>query len=163
MVRLGIRHLLIAVCLAPHAVTAQIPAGRGERGERGGADDSALVVIGHAGLPADSVTRAQLRRIFLARQRFWPGGLRIQAVNLPAATAVRERFSRAALGRGSRELAGYWADLYFHGTQPPPVLASERAVLLFVERTPGAVGYLRAAALAALLPARVKRLLVLGP
>ncbi len=169
MVRFRLRHLLSALGAVPAAALwlaaapalaraqAQLPLGAAGRG------DSALVVIGNAALPADSVSPAELRRIFLARQRFWRGGLAVRPVNLPAGSDLRERFSRTALGRGSRELGGYWTDLYFHGTEPPAVLASERAVLLFVERTPGAVGYVRAAALAAPPPARVKALLVLPP
>ncbi len=164
MVRFRIRHLLIALGAAPAAAlwppaapaAAQLPPGGGRPA------DSALVVIGNAAIPADSVTLAELRRIFMARQRFWRGGLRVQPVNLPAGSELRERFSHAALGRASRELGGYWTDLYFHGTEPPAVLASERAVLLFVQRTPGAVGYVRAAALVA-PPGGVKALLVLPP
>ncbi len=164
MVRFRVRHLLIALWAAPAAalcletapVEGQLPPGRT-------LPDSALVVVGHPDLPADSLTRRQLRRIYLARERFWPGGLRVRPVNLPAGSDVRERFSRAALGRPSRDLGGYWTDLYFHGTQPPAVLASERAVLLFVQRTPGAVGYVRAAALDAQAPRQVKALLVLPP
>ncbi len=164
MVRFRVRHLLIALWAAPTAAlslgappaSSQLPPGRT-------LPDSALVIVGHPGLPADSLTLGQLRRIYLERERFWRGGLPVQPVNLPAGSDVRERFSRAALGRPSRDLAGYWTDLYFHGTQPPAVLASERAVLLFVERTPGAVGYVRGAALELQPPGQVKALLVLPP
>ena len=62
-------------------------------------------------------------------------------MNLPAASPVRDAFSRAMLGRSARDLADYWNDLYFHGTAPPPVVPSERAALLFVARTRGAVAY----------------------
>ncbi len=161
MVRFRVRDLLIALGSAPAA--ALWPMATPARAQLPPAADSALVVIGNAALPADSVTLPELKRIFMARRRFWRGGLRVQPVNLPAGSELRERFSRAALGRGSRELGGYWSDLYFHGTEPPAVLASERAVLLFVGRTPGAVGYVRAAALAPPPPAGVKWLLVLPP
>ncbi|MCA9739732.1 MAG: hypothetical protein KC645_19045 [Gemmatimonadetes bacterium] len=82
-----------------------------------------------------------LRRIFLLRQRSWPDGTRAHPVNLPASSPLRERFSRAVLGESVQALAAYWNDRYFHGTRPPPTMASEEAVLLFVERTSGAVGY----------------------
>ena len=62
-------------------------------------------------------------------------------VNLPATSALRDEFSHLVLGQSARGLAEYWKDLYFHGTQPPPVLDSEEAVVLFVSRTAGAIGY----------------------
>lgn len=164
MVRFRVRHLLIALWAAPAAALSLEPATASGQLPPGRAlPDSALVVVGNPGLPADSLTLGQLRRIYLARERFWRGGLPVQPVNLPAGSDVRERFSRAALGRPSRDLGGYWTDLYFHGTQPPQVLASERAVLLFVQRTPGAVGYVRSAALDTLPAGQVKALLVLPP
>ncbi|MEJ2679399.1 MAG: hypothetical protein P8174_10045 [Gemmatimonadota bacterium] len=57
---------------------------------------------------------------------------------------MRDAFSRAILGRAPRDMTEFWNDAYFHGIQPPPVLDSQRAVLLYVARTPGAVGYVAA-------------------
>lgn len=82
-----------------------------------------------------------LRRIFLLRQRFWPDGTPAHPVNLPASSPVREHFSTAAFGQTVREMAPYWNERYFHGTRPPPTMASEEAVRLFLARTPGGVGY----------------------
>jgi len=82
-----------------------------------------------------------IRRIFLMRQRFWPDGTPARPVNLPATSPVRERFSLAVLGESVRALAPYWDDRYFHGTRPPVSVGSEDALLLFVVRTNGAVGY----------------------
>ncbi|HET7464132.1 MAG TPA: hypothetical protein VFJ82_22940 [Longimicrobium sp.] len=106
----------------------------------------ALLVVVHPGVDAARLDRAEVRRIYLLRRRFWSDGSRVTPVNLPAASPVRDAFSRAALGRPARELADYWNDLYFHGTAPPAVVPSERAVLLFVARTRGAVGYVTRAA-----------------
>lgn len=100
-----------------------------------------LAVIVSARTTVDSLELTEVRRIFLARQQSWKDGARVHPVNLPASSELRETFSREVLGRSTRSLAGYWNDLYFHGTQPPPVLDSERAVLLYVERTEGAIGY----------------------
>lgn len=157
MVRVAVAALL-ALAFGAGAASAQdssasthpSPARTGER----------VAVIVNAGTSVDSLDRATLRRIFLLRQRLWPGGARATPVNLPAQTPLREQFSRAVLGAGSREFATYWNDLYFHGTMPPPTLASEQAVLLFVSRTPGAVGYVSEQS-ASTLPAGVRVVLVL--
>jgi ABC-type phosphate transport system substrate-binding protein len=127
------------------------------------AEDGAapLVVVAHARVPDARLDAGEVRRIFLLRRRFWRDGSRIRPVNLPAASPTRLSFSRTVLGSPPRELADYFNDLYFHGTRPPPVLESERAVLLYVARTPGAVGYVPAAALAAPEAAGLKVLLTL--
>lgn len=101
----------------------------------------ALVVIAHATVHPERVDRNEARRMWLLRRRFWHDGTRIVPVNLPASSPVRDAFSRAVLGSPARDLVAFWNDLYFHGTLPPPVLPSERAVMLFVARTPGAAGY----------------------
>ena len=169
MVRLSLGHLLsatTALAALPAAAAAQLPLSASTPrlpSAVTAAPDSAVVVVGHAAVPAEAISTAELRRIFLERQRFWRGGLRVLPLNLPVASPLRDHFSRLVLGRSPRELADYWSDLYFHGTQPPAVLASERAVLLFVERTPGALGYVRAASLEALPTWHVKVLLVLPP
>lgn len=103
---------------------------------------NADVVPGH-----DPLTSADLRRIFMLRRRFWADGRGIAPVNLPAADSLRARFSRLVLGQSPRDMADYWNDLYFHGVEPPPVVESQRAVQLYVARTPGAVGYVSAEAL----------------
>ena len=98
-----------------------------------------------------------VRRLFLIRQRFWPDGSAAHPVNLPASSEIRERFSRAAFGQSVKEMGPYWNERYFHGTRPPPTVASEAAVLLFVARTPGGLGYVRASA-ADTLPEGVRTL-----
>lgn len=107
--------------------------------------DEPVCVVAHLpdGVDAAAVDVEFVRRLFLVRQRFWPDGTVAHPVNLPAASLLRERFSREAFGQGVKEMAPYWNDRYFHGTRPPPTVASEAAVVLFVERTAGGVGYVR--------------------
>lgn len=101
-----------------------------------------------------------VRRIFLLRQRFWPDGSAAHPVNLPASSEVRGAFSMAAFGQTVQQMAPYWNERYFHGTRPPPTLASEAAVVLFLERTPGGVGYV-SETLRGQLPEGVRALLCL--
>lgn len=113
-----------------------------------------VCVIAHLpdGVSATRVDVDLIRRLFLVRQRFWSDGAQAHPVNLPATSPVRERFSRAAFGQGVKDMAPYWNDRYFHGTRPPPTVASEAAVILFLERTPGGVGYVQAPLADALRP-----------
>lgn len=124
MVPVRIRALLIAGVLAAAPLPAQ---------------DAVAVVVNAA--VRDSLDRAMVRRIFLARQRFWGDGTPVRPVNQGARAALRDLFSQRALGGRTSDFADYWNDLWFHGTSPPPTLASDQAVLMFVARTRGAIGY----------------------
>jgi hypothetical protein len=113
----------------------------------------------HGDPPAPDVE--MVRRIFQLRQRFWPDGTPTRPVNLPAASPVRERFTEVVFGESVEDMAAYWNERYFHGTRPPPSLGSEQAVLLYVARTKGAVGYVQADTAAA-LPEGVRKLICVG-
>lgn len=161
MVRLRIRPLLAAASLAL-ALAARPGDAHAQRSA--GARDEDIDVVVNAAVPVSAIGTGEARRIFLLRQRFWRGGRVIAPVNLPAASELRREFSVKLLGRTVKEMTEYWNDLYFHGTEPPPVLESERAVLLYVARTPGAIGYVYASTLRA-APERdsVKVVLALEP
>lgn len=102
-----------------------------------------VAVIVHVGV-GDTPNAAEIRRIFLARQRFWGDGRLIRPVNLGATAPARAAFTARVLGGHVQDYTAYWNDLWFHGTAPPPVLGSDEAVLLYVARTPGAIGYVNA-------------------
>ena len=140
--------VLARAALLAALATLAPAAGRSAPHAGGGSAPAGLVVVANATVSVEAVDREEARRIWLLRRRFWRDGTRIVPVNLPAPSPVRDAFSRAVLGRPARELSAYWNDLWFHGTAPPPVLPSERAVLLFVARTRGAVGYVTQAAYA---------------
>lgn len=89
-----------------------------------------------------SLNRAKLAAIYLRERFHWSDGTKIEPVNLPADGSARLLFSRAVLGRGPQDLEPYWNRRYFDGILPPYVLHSPRAVLRFVARTRGAVGYI---------------------
>ena len=90
---------------------------------------------------AHRLSRESVALIFRRKQNYWENGLRMQPVNLPPASALRQEFSRCILGQAPQAMEDYWRDMYFHGVLPPHVLASEEAVVLFVQSTPGAIGY----------------------
>lgn len=143
--------VLAALAGGPAGGAAQAPA-------RAESPAPSVVVIVNATVPARALTRAEVRRIFLLRERFWSDGRSLAPVNGPAGSPLRESFSRAVLGGPTRSFATYWNDLYFHGTSPPPTLESEQAVLLYVGRTAGAIGYVSDST-AARLPPEVRPVL----
>ena len=62
------------------------------------AEDLGLAVITHPSR-AVSLSRSDLRRLFLKQRRFWSDGAAVIAVNQTAATPVRTAFERIVFGR----------------------------------------------------------------
>jgi hypothetical protein len=103
-----------------------------------------FAVIVSTSVPQAALSRESLALIYRRRQLFWTDGTRIQPANLPAGDPLRRAFSRCVLGQSPEQTEDYWREMYFHGVLPPHVVASEQAMLLFVESTPGAVAYVSA-------------------
>jgi hypothetical protein len=106
-----------------------------------GPRDSGISVI-MATSPAPTIMSPdEVALIFKRKKRLTADGLKVQPVNLAASHLLRRTFSQRIFGQNPEELEDYWRDMYFHGVQPPFVLASEEAVIRFVASTPGAIGY----------------------
>ena len=109
-----------------------------------GGEPAIAVVVGKAMAPAVPLSQTVVLGIFARKKQLWDDRSAIVAVNLPAAHPLRRAFSAWLFKRSPEDMRGYWEDQYFHGVQPPPVLASEEAVLRFVASTPGSIGYVSA-------------------
>ena len=107
-----------------------------------GMQEAGIAVIMANGKVPPALTFDELALIFTRKKRFWENAQQILPVNLAASLPLRHAFSLQLLGRSPEELEAYWRDSYFHGVQPPYVLASEEAVIRFVASTPGAIGYI---------------------
>ncbi|HEV8712364.1 MAG TPA: hypothetical protein VGX03_05985 [Candidatus Binatia bacterium] len=105
-----------------------------------------LAVVVSASSITEPLSIEELARIYRRQKLLWADNTRIVPVNLPADHPLRRSFSRLVLGALPKELDAYWNAQYFHGITPPYVLTSEEAVLRFVATTPGAIGYVSAAA-----------------
>ena len=99
------------------------------------------VVVGRGQAGSAPLSPALVAGIFARKRQLWRDRSPIVPVNLPASHPLRRNFSRWVFDKTPEEMQDYWNDQYFHGVVPPPVLASEEAVLRFVASTPGAIGY----------------------
>jgi ABC-type phosphate transport system substrate-binding protein len=132
--RLGTRRVVARLLL----VTVLVMAGA----TRGAGTDTAIaVVVGHGQAETTPLAPALVAGIFARKRQLWRDRSPIVPVNLPASHPLRRNFSRWVFDRTPEQMQDYWNDQYFHGVVPPPVLASEEAVLRFVASTPGAIGY----------------------
>jgi hypothetical protein len=140
-----LRRMLLALALA------------GSPGWRPLQANEAIAVVTAAESPLDKLAPDTVKLVYHRKSLVDGQGRRWIPVNLPAADPLRRAFSLGVFGELPEDQEDYWNQQYFHGINPPEVLASEEAVLRFVAATPGAIGYVRASH----ADGRVKVLLVI--
>jgi ABC-type phosphate transport system substrate-binding protein len=88
------------------------------------------------------VDRDFLADAFLKKITAWQSGDVIHPVDLPGNSRVRRDFSEDVLHRSISEVKGYWQQRIFSGRDvPPPELDDDAAVVAYVLKNNGAVGY----------------------
>lgn len=108
------------------------------------AGDEFVVIVNHQN-PTTEVTLELAAEAFLKKTTRWSNGETIRPVDLPPDSAVRRRFSRSVLKRSVAAVRSYWQQRIFTGRDvPPPELDSDEAVVSYVLKHPGAVGYVAA-------------------
>jgi hypothetical protein len=104
-------------------------------------------IVVHPNNPSGSVSRQFLSDAFLKKTARWDDGEALRPVDLRPGADARKRFSERVLKRSVAAIRSYWAQRIFSGRGvPPPELDSDDAVLSFVLKHRGAVGYVSGAA-----------------
>lgn len=104
-------------------------------------------LIVHPSNPAAALERSFVTDAFLKKVTRWGDGESIRPVDLRPDSPVRRRFSEAVLKRSVGAVRSYWQQRIFSGRDvPPPELDSDDAVVAYVARTPGGMGYVSGAA-----------------
>jgi ABC-type phosphate transport system substrate-binding protein len=102
----------------------------------------AFRVVVHPRNPLAAVDRRFLSQAFLRKTTTWGHGETIRPVDLPPESPIRRRFTEEVHSRSVAAVKSYWQQVIFSGRGlPPPELATDEAVIRFVSRNPGAVGY----------------------
>jgi GrpB-like predicted nucleotidyltransferase (UPF0157 family) len=106
---------------------------------------SDIVVIGAEGLPP--IDAALVHRLYMGRA-IEIAGAPVTVAQLTAGSPVRARFLSDWLQSDEERYRAYWTVRRHIGKgAPPQEIDSEARMIEFVQRTPGAVGYVSAAAL----------------
>jgi ABC-type phosphate transport system substrate-binding protein len=112
-----------------------------------GAEAVGYRVIVNAKNQQGAVDRRFLAQAFLKKATVWGDGELIRPVDLPADSGARRRFTDEVLERTVTAVKSYWQQIIFSGRGvPPPELDSDDAVIRYVLRYPGALGYVSAGA-----------------
>jgi len=101
-----------------------------------------FVVIVNNANPVNTLSQAELRRIFMKQSRMWPHGEPMVPVDWDSTHYLRSVFSKDVLSRTVREMQEYWVQQSMtQGLTPPSTQRSARAVMRFVASVPGAISY----------------------
>jgi len=101
-----------------------------------------LVIIVHPGGP-DSITKQQVRDIYLNRSSQMPDGQRAVAFELPSGNSMRDAFNERITERPDAWLTSFWSRQVLTGKgQPPTEMSSASGMKSVVSSTLGSIGYL---------------------
>lgn len=111
------------------------------------AQSPSFLVIVHPSNGVSSLSRNEVRNMFLRRTRQWPDGTSVEPVDQAASSDVREAFSRAVHGRSATSVASHWRQQVFSGRGvPPPVRNGNSSAAGYVLGHRGGIGYVSAGA-----------------
>ncbi len=102
-----------------------------------------LYVIGHKGSFNIDQEKQFLADYYLLKRKKSVKGILVIPVNLPVNNPVRGQFSNSIFNHSPVAMSEYWDRMSFRGIRPPVVQNSEQAVMLFVSRVEGAIGYVK--------------------
>lgn len=89
------------------------------------------------------MTKEQASKLFLKKVTKWDNGHPVLPVDLGAASAVRETFSREVHGKTVTAIKSYWQQKIFSGRDvPPPEKQSDAEVLAYAQANVDAIGYI---------------------
>ncbi|MBL4911388.1 MAG: hypothetical protein JKX78_15425 [Alteromonadaceae bacterium] len=100
-----------------------------------------LYIIGHKGSFNSKQTSSDFADYYLLKIKSNVHGQMIIPINLPINHPMRQEFSTVIFNRSPLALSEYWDRMSFRGIRPPVIQKSEKAVMLFVSRVKGAIGY----------------------
>ena len=99
-----------------------------------------IVFIANKDIKINKVSKKLLARIYLGKVNVIDG-VEVIPVNLPPNNPLRKEVEKELLGMDREELQLYWNRMYLEGIEPPIVLPSQKAVVEFVKKVKGAIGY----------------------
>jgi len=92
-----------------------------------------------------SLSKDDIQRIFLGKNRSFPGGGEAVPVSFLFGSKESEEFSTSVLGKTPKQLKAYWAKMIFTGQgTPPKELDNAGQILDLVSKNPSLIGFVPA-------------------
>lgn len=136
--------VLFAAILALHAAHGRAVA-QGRGSDAAAAGDSIAIIV-HRSNPLDSLSFAELRRIFLLERQTWPHGRKITLVLREPGQPERIEALALIVGMSEREYDRHMLFQTYRGDigLGPRSIRSAATMLRFVYNAPGAIGHVYA-------------------
>ena len=105
-----------------------------------------VVVIVNPSVAASSLSKQDVSNIYQGKKSTWDDGSKIVFVVLKG-SAAHEQFLTAYVGKTDTQFDTFWKKQVFTGQgSPPQAFDSDQAMIDFVAKTSGAIGYVSAGA-----------------
>ena len=102
-----------------------------------------LVVIVHPSNSTSTMTKSELKKIFLMKRDSFPNGLKAQPFNNTRGAPQRSLFYSKIVGRTDSQMKAYWAKLVFSGKgSPPKTLEGSDKIKEAVANNKNGIGYI---------------------
>lgn len=99
-------------------------------------------VIVNKANPVTQLTKKQISNYFLKKYRKWPNKNNVIPVDLSSKSSIRAAFSKDIHKKSTAQVRAFWQQSIFAGKSTPPrELADDSAVISYVKKYKGAIGY----------------------
>lgn len=101
-----------------------------------------LIIVNESNKTA-TISAREAANVFLKKTGHWNDGTKILPVVLPDASAASLAFDKQILNKSIAALRAYWQQEIFSGRNIPPAeKASDDEIVAYVQKNPGAAGYI---------------------
>lgn len=108
-----------------------------------GISNAEWVVIVSKANPTQTVTQADVEKIFLGKLKLFPDGSSAIPLDMPEKSAEKSAFYQHAVGKSESQLRSYWSRIIFTGSgAPPKAVESPADMLKLVAENPNTIGYI---------------------
>ncbi|HEX4975458.1 MAG TPA: phosphate ABC transporter substrate-binding protein [Pseudomonadales bacterium] len=105
-----------------------------------------LVVVVNPQNTVQSLSKEDVSRIYLGKNKNFPNGSDIETIDLHKDSQLREDFYRKVCGKSPSQIASYWSRLIFTGKGVPPrSVDTEAAAKEWIVSHPNSMAYIDSA------------------
>lgn len=102
-----------------------------------------VAVVAHPSNPVNALSTEAVERLFLGKDKTFPGAGPAVPVDQAEGSHVRRQFLQQVLGKDGNQLKAYWSRLIFTGKgTPPEAVANDAAVKRWLNAHPNGIGYI---------------------
>jgi len=103
-----------------------------------------FIVVAHKDNPVKELPAAQVKNIFLGKERFWPDGSAITLI-MNKNDDIHESFTRTMLQKSPAQLSVYWKKILYSGASMLPLaVKDDEAVKSYMSQHKNTISYIDA-------------------